>query len=158
MFDSFSRDAKNSTYGKHTSRYLSLNGNPHIGDVYIDFAERDTAGNLIKLSDIKGRFVLLEFWAGWCHPCREENPELVEIYHSFKEKGFEVFGVSLDADTAGWIKAIHEDKLPWVNVFGNNEFENDAALIYGVNGIPDNFLIGKDGRILARNLRGTKLR
>jgi peroxiredoxin len=158
MFDRFSADVKNSTYGKHTFRYLSLNRNPKIGDMYTDFAERDTAGNLVNLSDISGRVVLLDFWASWCRPCREENPVLVQTYYDFKDKGFDVFGVSLDEDVLGWIKAIRDDKLPWRNVFAPNDFENDAVLIYGVQGLPDNFLIGKDGRILARNLRGTKLR
>nr|WP_299066837.1 AhpC/TSA family protein [uncultured Allomuricauda sp.] len=157
LFEQFSVENKTSEYGQKIARYIKLNKNPKIGDNYVDFEMTDQKGNINKLSNYDGKIVLLEFWASWCTPCRQENPNLVKTYENFKQKGFEVFAVSIDNDKSSWLKAIEKDNLNWKHVSDLNGNGNSAGLIYGVNGIPDNFLIDTSGKIIARNLRGEKL-
>lgn len=157
LFNSFSSENKNSAYGKEIAKYIELNKEPKIGEHFIDFEMTNNEGNLRKVSDLKGKIILLEFWASWCDPCRQENPNLVKTYNKFKPKGFEIFAVSLDINKDSWLKAIDDDGLNWIHVSELNGDKNTAGLIYGVNGIPDNFLIDKNGVIIGRNLRGEKL-
>lgn len=130
-----------------------------IGAMAPDFTQNDTAGNPVKLSDFRGKYVLLDFWASWCGPCRKENPHVVKYYHQYKDQNFTVLGVSLDkqGDKGRWIKAIQDDKLDWTHVSDLKYWGNEAALLYGVSGIPQNFLIDPKGRIIATNLRGDAL-
>ena len=104
----------------------------------MDFAQKDTSNKVVKLSDIEGKIVLLEFWGSWCGPCREENPLLVKIYNEFKQKGFEIFGVASETDKLQWKKAIKADGLTWTNVTDLKGSNNKAAMIYGVSGYPTN--------------------
>jgi peroxiredoxin len=157
LFDQFSAENKNSEYGKKIARYIEVNKNPQVGEQFADFKMTDQNGNMKKLSDLKGKAVLLEFWASWCGPCRQENPNLVKTYHKFNPKGFEIFAVSLDEDKESWLKAIEKDNLTWEHVSDLKGQANEASLIYGINGIPDNFLIDENGVIIGRNLRGEKL-
>ena len=123
-----------------------------------DFVAINPDGNEIKLSDLKGKVVLLDFWASWCLPCRKENPNVVKMYHKFKSKGFEIFSFSLDEDKQKWLKAIQEDKLEWK--FHGTDFKGWAGPmkdIYKFEGIPFTVLINKDGKIIAKNLRGKTL-
>jgi len=115
--------------------------------------------NIFKfnLSDYRGKYVLLEFWASWCVPCRAENPDLLIAYKKYQEKGFVVVGISLDDKKDRWEKAIEEDKLPWIHVSDLNAFDNKLAKLYGVQPIPDNFLIDPQGKIIARQLRGKEV-
>ncbi|GHM98892.1 thiol:disulfide interchange protein [Cytophagales bacterium WSM2-2] len=158
LFEPMPEENMETSYGRKINDYITLNANVKIGDNFADFEQTSPDGEKIKLSDFKGKIVLLEFWAAWCGPCRAENPELVKTYKSYKDKGFEVLGVSLDDNKAQWIKAIDKDGLPWKNVSEVNGSENRAALMYGVSSIPDNFLIDKTGKVIDRNLRGEKLR
>jgi len=129
-----------------------------IGAMAPDLAFPNPEGKVLKLSDLRGKVVLIDFWASWCRPCRMENPNVVKDYHRFHEKGFEVFSVSLDKDKNSWIKAIQDDGLIWTNHVSDLKYwSSDAAAIYGVSSIPATFLIGKDGRIIAKNLRGDAL-
>ncbi len=114
-------------------------------------------GKLIKLSDFKGKYVLLDFWASWCVPCRKESPHLVKAYENFKGKNFEIFAVSLDTDKAKWLEAIKEDKMTWIHGSDLIGSKNSAAVTYAVRGIPDNVLIDPNGVIIARELRGEAL-
>ncbi len=157
LFDNFSTKNKNTEYGKSIVKYIKLNKNPNIGENYVDFEMEDTNGKIKKLSDLKGKLVLLEFWSSNCGPCRKENPNLVKTYEKFKHKGFEVFAVSQDTKKESWLNAIEKDKLPWLQVSDLKGRDNSASLIYGINGIPDNFLIDPKGIIVGRNLRGERL-
>ncbi|MGE0089188.1 MAG: redoxin domain-containing protein [Bacteroidales bacterium] len=129
-----------------------------IGQPYVDFTLNDTTGNPVALSSVVGeKYVLVDFWAAWCTPCRHENPTLVENYAKYKNKGFEIFGVSFDKSRDNWIKAIQEDKITWPQVSDLKFWECEAGKLYGVRGIPHNVLVDKNGIIIAKNLRGEDL-
>lgn len=157
LFDKFSTENKNSEYGKKVANFIRLNKELQIGEQYVDFEMADPNGKSKKLSDFKGKTILLEFWASTCGPCRQQNPNLVTTYKKFKAKGFEVFAVSLDQEKSSWLQAIEKDGLIWEHVSDLKGWDNEASLIYGVTGIPDNFLIDQNGVIVGRDLRGDKL-
>jgi peroxiredoxin len=129
-----------------------------IGKKAPDFTMNDPKGNPVKLSSMFGsKLLLIDFWAAWCSPCRAENPNVVKVYNEFHSKGFNIIGVSLDRSGADWTKAISDDKLTWTHVSDLQYWNNAAAKLYGVNSIPANFLLDKDGIIIAKNLRGDAL-
>ena len=129
-----------------------------IGAIAPDLEFPDPDGKMRKLSDLRGKVVLLDFWASWCGPCRRENPNVTNIYAKYHDKGFEVFSVSLDSDAASWKRAIETDKLVWPNhVSDLKKWQSQAAAIYGVRSIPSTFLLDKEGRIVQRDLRGADL-
>lgn len=128
-----------------------------LGKGYIDFVMNDVNGKPVKLSSYKGKYVLLEFWASWCGPCRAENPNLREQYKKYHDKGLNILGVSLDSKADLWKKAIEKDELPWEHVSDLKGWQNQAAVQYGVRGVPANFLIGPDGKIIAKDLRAETL-
>jgi thiol-disulfide isomerase/thioredoxin len=118
----------------------------------------DTTGKMLKLSNLKGKVVLIDFWASWCGPCRRENPNVVKLYEEYKGKGFEVFSVSLDQDRERWIRAIKDDGLVWTNHVSDLKYwQNEAARLYQVSSIPRTVLLDKEGNIIARDLRGPAL-
>lgn len=156
--------ALNEKYPKHpivAQRYKTENSPAtatSVGALAPDLAFENPDGKILKLSDLRGKVVLLDFWASWCGPCRKENPNVVTAYKKFHDKGFEIFSVSLDKDKARWVKAIEDDGLIWPNHVSDLGFwESKAAKIYGISAIPATFLIGKDGKIIAKNLRGAAL-
>jgi peroxiredoxin len=129
-----------------------------VGQKAPDFTLSDVNGNPLALSSkIGSRLLLVDFWAAWCGPCRQENPNVVKVYNEFHKKGFDVFGVSLDQKKEAWVKAIADDKLAWTHVSDLQYWNNAAAKLYAVNSIPANFLLDETGTIIGRNLRGEAL-
>ncbi|EOZ93641.1 Thiol:disulfide interchange protein [Indibacter alkaliphilus LW1] len=114
-------------------------------------------GEMINLSDLRGKYVLIDFWAAWCRPCREENPNVVRLYNEYKDQGFEVFGVSLDRTKDAWVKAIADDNLTWTHVSDLKYFNSEAASIYQINAIPATYMLDPEGKIIAKDLRGPSL-
>ena len=130
-----------------------------IGKKAPGFTQNDPDGNPVSLSDFLGKYVLLDFWASWCGPCRQENPNLVKAYAAYKDKGFEILGVSLDNKDGkeAWVKAIEKDGLTWTQVSDLNSWNNEVARSYGVRAVPQSYLIDPQGVIVAQNLRGETL-
>jgi peroxiredoxin len=130
-----------------------------VGATAPDFTQNDVDGNPVKLSDFRGKWVLIDFWASWCGPCRAENPNVVAAYNQYKDKNFTILGVSLDQPGAkeAWVKAIADDKLDWTQVSDLQGWKNAAADLYAVRSIPANFLLNPEGVIVAKNLRGEEL-
>ncbi|MCS4434593.1 peroxiredoxin family protein [Aquiflexum gelatinilyticum] len=128
-----------------------------IGQVAPEISLPNPNGELIKLSDLRGKYVLIDFWAAWCRPCREENPNVVRLYNQYKDQGFEVFGVSLDRTKEAWVKAIADDNLTWTHVSDLKYFNSEAAAIYQINAIPATYMLDPEGKIIGKDLRGASL-
>jgi peroxiredoxin len=150
---------KNTPLAKTIPVVLKSHTATEIGRTAPDFEQQNPEGKLIKLSDFKGKYILLDFWASWCSPCREENPNLVAAYKKYNTKGFEILGVSLDNPGQGdrWKKAILDDHLTWPQVSDLRGWENQASKFFGIRSVPANFLIDPSGKIIAKDLRGKLL-
>jgi len=122
-----------------------------------DFTMNDPEDKPVKLSSLRGKVVMIDFWASWCAPCRQENPNVVKLYNQYHAKGFEIIGVSLDKDKTNWIQAIKDDQLSWIHVSDLQYWQNAVARLYGVNAIPQTYLLDKDGKIIAKGLRSEQL-
>jgi thiol-disulfide isomerase/thioredoxin len=128
------------------------------GKLAPDFAQPKADGKILKVSDLKGKVVLIDFWASWCGPCRKENPNVVKLYQKYADKGFTILSVSLDKDKNAWLEAIKRDNLSWPNhVSDLKAWANEAAQLYKVTGIPFTVLLDQEGKIIDKNLRGVEL-
>jgi len=128
-----------------------------IGQVPPEIALPNPQGDTVTLSSLRGKYVLLDFWASWCKPCRVENPNLVKAYKKYKEEGFEIYQVSLDKKRSAWLNAIEKDNLNWVHVSDLEFWNSSAARTYNIRSIPASFLLNKEGEIIDKNLRGDAL-
>jgi len=169
--DKVAQQMPNSTPAKHFVEFMgrvknddldktrkkASNEGLEIGNVAPDFTLDTPDGKAVSLASMRGKVVLVDFWAAWCGPCRRENPNVVKAYNTYKSKGFDVLGVSLDGEKDKWLKAIEKDKLTWTQVSDLKAWDSIVVGLYRIEGIPTNFLLDKNGKIIAKNLRGEEL-
>jgi thiol-disulfide isomerase/thioredoxin len=156
-FQLLSGQAKQTTTGKRLADRVEVLKRSTIGSYVKDFTMNSMDGKTIRMSDFKGKYLFIDFWASWCGPCRAENPNVLKAYENYKDKSFAVLGISIDDNTGKWKEAVEKDKMPWTQVLNNKGSENDVAAYYGIQAIPSTMLLDADGKIIALNLRGEKL-
>ncbi|ATL49096.1 thioredoxin [Chitinophaga caeni] len=153
-FNALSSTVKNSKSGQKIEASIKKQAAVKVGMQAPGFTEKDPQGKEVSLSDFKGKYVLVDFWASWCHPCRMENPHVLAAYNKYKDRNFTVLGISLDSKKEDWLKAVEKDQLPWTQVSALDPQNCKSADLYGVEYIPQNWLIDPQGKIIARNLSG----
>jgi len=159
LYNALSAAVRNTPAGKAYGAQLDNIKLVAVGQLAPNFTQQTPDGRQVSLTDYRGKYVLVDFWASWCGPCRAENPNVIKVYNQFKDKNFDILGVSLDKDQARekWLKAIQDDKLTWTQISDLKGWENQVAMLYWVRAIPQNFLIDPSGKIVATNLRGDAL-
>lgn len=154
-----SANHKSSQKGEQLNKSIQSYKLTAVGNPVMDFTQNDVNNKPVSTKDFRGKYLLIDFWASWCGPCRAENPHLVKAYEAYRGNGFEILGVSLDDANKrdAWLKAIADDGLLWTQVSDLKGWKNEAGVLYGIRSIPSNFLIDPDGKIIARNLRGMQV-
>ncbi len=160
VYEGLSTQLQNSVAGRQYGELVKGLKAVAVGAQAPEFAQQTPDGKTVSLRDYRGKYVLVDFWASWCGPCRQENPAVIKAYNEYKGRNFDVLSVSLDEEKnrAKWVKAIADDQLPWTQVSDLKGWENAAARLYHISGIPQNYLIDPNGKILASNLKGEGLR
>ncbi|UYQ93848.1 AhpC/TSA family protein [Chitinophaga horti] len=157
IFNNLSDEVKGSPSGQAFSKRMDIARRTQVGQESIDFSQNAPDGTPLALSSLRGKYVLIDFWASWCGPCRAENPNVVKAYNQYKDKNFTVLGISLDESKEKWLKAIEKDQLTWAQVSDLKGWQNEVAKLYGIRAIPQNYLVDPKGRIIGKNLRGEAL-
>lgn len=157
LYNGLSFSSQHSAIGSLVSKQIAENKKNPVGEPLADFTQPDTSGHIIALSSLKGKYVLVDFWASWCGPCRQENPNVLNVYNKYREKNFTVLGVSLDKTKKAWVDAINMDALAWTHVSDLQGWNNAVAQKFEIFSIPQNFLLDPNGKIIAKNLRGPAL-
>lgn len=157
LYELLSPSMRASAGGKQLEERLEVLKRSAIGEQMLNFTQNDMEGKPVHFADFKGKYVLVDFWASWCGPCRAENPNVLKEYNKYKDKGFTVVGVSLDEHADRWKKAVEEDGMPWTQVSDLKGWENEVSTYYGIRGIPSTLLVDPQGKIIAKDLRGELL-
>lgn len=157
IYQTLGPKAKASSEGKRVAERLALLKRSEIGSPMLNFTQNDVDGKSVSFSSFRGKYVLVDFWASWCGPCRAENPNVLREYNKYKDKNFTVVGISLDDKPDSWKKAIKDDGMPWTQLSDSKGWKNEVSTYYGIQGIPMTFLIDPQGNIIAKGLRGAML-
>lgn len=157
LFNRLSKSVRNTPSGKQFEERLDIARKVRVGNPAIEFSQNDPSGKPVSLASFRGKYVLVDFWASWCGPCRAENPNVVKAFNTYKDKGFTVLGVSFDDNKEKWVEAIDKDELHWTQVSDLKGWSNEVGKMYGIRAIPQNLLLDPEGKILAKNLRGEAL-
>jgi len=154
MYDKLGKQVKATPEGKRLSERLTVLKRSAIGTPMLNFTQNNTEGKQVSFSSFKGKYVLVDFWASWCGPCRAENPNVLKAYNTYKDKNFTVVGISLDDKGENWKKAIKDDGMPWTQLSDLRGWKNEVSQYYGIMGIPSTLLVDPQGKIIAKDLRG----
>ncbi len=159
LYNSLSKNNKDYPSAADFREALEIAKKTGIGKIAPDFTQNDTLDRPVSLNSLRGRYVLVDFWASWCGPCRAENPNVVKVFNQYKDRNFHIIGVSLDraGQKEKWMKAIHDDQLEWTQVSDLKFWDNAVAKQYGIKAIPQNLLLDPEGKIIAKNIRGEEL-
>lgn len=157
MYNSLPPKVKSTSMGMYLAQYITDSKRNAVGSILPDFIQADTTGKPFSLSSLRGKYVLIDFWASWCRPCRMENPNVVAAYNKYSQKNFTILGVSLDQAKPAWVDAINMDGLTWHHVSDLHGWNNAVAQQFQIVNIPQNILVGPDGKIIGKNLRGSAL-
>lgn len=154
VYDKLGKKVKTSPEGKRLTERLAILKRSAIGTPMLNFTQNDTEGKPVNFAAFKGKYVLVDFWASWCGPCRAENPNVLKAYNKYKDKNFTVVGISLDDKGENWKKAIKDDGMPWTQLSDLKGWKNEVSQYYGIMGIPSTLLVDPQGNIIAKDLRG----